>query len=233
MSWVDDAKRRAANAAANHVVSGSVIGLGSGSTAAHFIKIIGDRLSSGALDDILGVPTSHQTAEDALNAAIPLTTLDEHPELDTTVDGADQVDGSLNAIKGGGGALLREKVVASASRSYILIADGRKLTERLGDGQVLPLEVLPFSLGAVLQRLEGLGCKPRLRMGDGELGPAVTDNGNFIVDADFGYIKKPKVLEADLKAIPGVLETGLFIGYADVAYIGYEGEVKKMERRWP
>lgn len=231
MSWVDDAKRRAAEAAADHVVSGSVIGLGSGSTAAYFINIIGDRLSLGSLDDILGVPTSHQAAADALKYGVPLTTLDEHPELDTTVDGADQIDGSLNAIKGGGGALLKEKIVASTSKSYILIADCRKLTERLGDAQTLPIEVLPFSLKGVLRGLEALGGKPKVRKGDGKLGPVVTDNGNFIVDADFGYISNPEDLEASLKRIPGVLETGLFLGYADVAYIGYEGEVKKIERK--
>lgn len=230
MSWVEGAKRRAARAAAAHVESGSVIGLGSGSTARYFIQIVGRRLSEGEFGDILGVPTSVQAAADASESGIPMTSLDEHPELDLAVDGADQIDGGLEAIKGGGGALLREKVVASASRDYILIADERKLTQRLGEGCPLPVEVLPFSLGTVLHRMGGMGAKAVLRRRLGGKDPVVTDNGNIVVDADFGAISDPERLEADLKAIPGVLETGLFVGYADIAYIGTPDSLKKMQR---
>lgn len=230
MSWIEGAKRRAAEAAATHVKDGAIIGLGSGSTAKYFIEIIGSHLRSGEIHGILGVPTSHQAAADALASGIPLTSLDEHPELDLTVDGADQIDGKLDAIKGGGGALLREKVIASASKEYILIADERKLTQKLGDGVPLPMEVLPFSLGSVLSKIKKLGVEAMVRAGQGKLGPVVTDNGNFIVDADFGPIADPSGLERELKAIPGVLETGLFIDYACLAYIGTGEGVREMQR---
>jgi ribose 5-phosphate isomerase A len=230
MSWIEGAKRRAAEAAATHVEDGNVIGLGSGSTAKYFIDVIGSNLRSGELRGVLGVPTSHQATADSVIAGIPLTSLDEHPELDLTVDGADQIDGKLDAIKGGGGALLREKVIASASEEYILIADDRKMTRGLGEGVPLPLEVLPFSLGSVLPKIERLGAEAVVRTGQGKLGPVVTDNGNFIVDADFGSIADPPGLEKELKAIPGVLETGLFLGYAGLAYIGTQESVREIRR---
>lgn len=230
MSGADQAKRRAAEAAAAHARSGGVIGLGSGSTASHLIRIIGSRLESGELTDILGVPTSYQASAEAARAGIPLTTLDEHPELDLAIDGADQIDESLEAIKGGGGALLREKIVASATREYIIIADEGKLTRTLGDGCPLPVEVLPFSIGTVLRKIEALGADAAIRSGDGKLGPVVTDNGNFIVDADFGPLSDPRKIDTELKAIPGVLETGLFLGYANTAYIGTSESVRKLRR---
>jgi ribose 5-phosphate isomerase A len=230
MTWVEEAKRRAAERASALVESGTVIGLGSGSTTAHFIRHVGTRLSSGDLNDILGVPTSYQAAADALEAAIPLTTLNEHPELDLTVDGTDQIDRNLDAIKGGGGALLREKIVASASNKYVIIADDNKLAETLGEEQSLPVEVLPYSIGAVIQKIEELKGTPVLRMGSGKLGPVVTDNGNFIIDIDFGAIREPNVLDARLKGIPGILETGLFLDYAVVAYVGKRDTVEEIVR---
>lgn len=230
MTWVEEAKRRAAERASALVESGTVIGLGSGSTTAHFIRHVGRRLSSGDLNDILGVPTSYQAAADALEAAIPLTTLNEHPELDLTVDGTDQIDRNLDAIKGGGGALLREKIVASASNKYVIIADDNKLAETLGEEQSLPVEVLPYSIGAVIQKIEELKGTPVLRMGSGKLGPVVTDNGNFIIDIDFGAIREPNVLDARLKGIPGILETGLFLDYAVVAYVGKRDTVEEIVR---
>lgn len=230
MSWVEEAKRRAAEAAAQHVKSGTVIGLGTGSTAKHMIKIIGSHLSTGKLTDVQGVPTSKQTSVEAQDAGISLTTLDDYPELDLAIDGADQIDERLDAIKGGGGALLREKVVASASKTYILIADERKLTGKLGDGFPLPIEVLPFSASSAIRRVETLGAFVELRRGGENLGPVVTDNGNYVLDADFGAIDDPAKLEIGLKMIPGVLETGLFLGYADIAYIGNKSGVTKLER---
>ncbi len=230
MSGADQAKRRAAEAAAAHVRSGGVIGLGSGSTASHLIRIIGNRLESGELTDILGVPTSYQASAEAAQAGIPLTTLDEHPEPDLAIDGADQIDEGLEAIKGGGGALLREKIVASAAREYIIIADEGKLTRTLGDGCPLPVEVLPFSIGTVARKIEALGADAAIRSGNGKLGPVVTDNGNFIIDADFGPLSDPRKIDTELKAIPGVLETGLFLGYADTAYIGTSESVRKLQR---
>lgn len=230
MSWVEEAKTRAAEAAASNVRSGFLVGLGSGSTAAHLTRIIGSRLKAGELSDILGVPTSHQAAAEAVKARIPLTSLDEHPELDIAIDGVDQINGRLEAIKGGGGALLREKVVASASRIYILIADERKLTSRLGEGFPLPVEVLPFALETVRRRLGKLGANAAVRSWSGKLGPVITDNGNFIIDADFGPLADPWRLECEIKAIPGVLETGLFLGLANIAYIGTPDGVKELRR---
>jgi len=230
MGWAEGAKRRAAEAAASHVRSHSVIGLGSGSTASHLIQVIGSLLEKGELTDVSGVPTSHQSAADAREAGIPLTSLDEYPELDLAIDGADQIDGNLDAIKGGGGALLREKIVASTAKEYILIADERKLVERLGKGFPLPIEVLPFSADPAAGKIAKLGAEVSVRIGSGKLGPVVTDNGNFILDADFGSIKDPKKLEGELKKIPGVLETGLFMDYADIAYIGTKDGVKRLDR---
>jgi len=230
MSWAEEAKRRAAEAAASHVRSHSVIGLGSGSTATHLIQVIGSLLEKGELTNISGVPTSHQSAADAREAGIPLTSLDEHPALDLAIDGADQIDGNLDAIKGGGGALLREKVVASTAMEYILIADERKLVEKLGDGFPLPIEVLPFSAEPVMGTITDLRAKVSIRRGSGKLGPVVTDNGNFILDADFGPMDDPKWLDGELKRIPGVLETGLFIGYADIVYIGKKDGIERLDR---
>jgi len=229
MSWIEAAKRRAAQKAVEHVENGSVVGLGSGSTAAHAIKFLGVRLKSGELKEVLGVPTSLQAAGEAVNAGVPLTTLDEHPDVDLAIDGADQIDGALNAIKGGGGALLREKIVASASKLYIIVADEKKLTKRLGDGCRLPVEVLPFALQPVLHRMGELGADVEVRSGGGKMGPVVTDNGNLIVDADFGAIYEPRKLEAELKTIPGVIETGLFLGYVDVAYLGTREGVRQLK----
>ena len=230
MSWADGAKRRAAQAAASHVRSHSIIGLGSGSTARHLFHVIGSLLEKGELTDISGVPTSHQSAADARKAGISLTSLDEHPELDLAIDGADEIDENLDAIKGGGGALLREKIVASAAKEYILIADERKLVEKLGEGFPLPIEVLPFSAELVMGKIAELGAEVSVRSGSGKLGPVVTDNGNFILDADFGPLRDLNRLEGELKKIPGVLETGLFIGYADIAYIGTKEGSKRLER---
>jgi len=157
--------------------------------------------------------------------------LDEHPEIDLTVDGADQIDSGLNVIKGGGAALLREKIVASASKRYIIIADERKVSGRLGDGCSLPVEVLPFSRAVTMRRIGDLGASPVVRVGSGKMGPVITDNGNFIIDADFGAMNDPVKLDRDLRGIPGVLETGLFLGYADIAYIGTEDSVREIRRR--
>ncbi len=229
MSWIEAAKRRAAQKAVEHVEDGSVVGLGSGSTAAHAIRFLGVRLKSDELKEVLGVPTSLQAAGEAVNAGVPLTTLDEHPDLDLAIDGADQIDGALSAIKGGGGALLREKIVASASKLYIIVADEKKLTKRLGDGCSLPVEVLPFALRPVLHRIGELGADVAVRSGGGKLGPVVTDNGNLIVDADFGVIHNPRKLEVELKTIPGVIETGLFLGYVDIAYLGTREGVRQLK----
>ena len=229
MTWVEDAKRRAAEEAVKHVEDGQVIGLGSGSTAAYAIRLLGERLRGGELRDILGIPTSLQAASEAVEAGIPLTTLEEHPIVDVSIDGADQLDARLNLIKGGGGALLREKIVASCSKLYIIVADERKLARRLGENCPIPLEVHPMAVRPIMMRLEELGARASLRMARGKVGPVVTDNGNLIIDADFGPVEDPEELDGRLRMIPGVLETGLFLGYADLAYIGTRSGLRRIE----
>lgn len=228
MSWRAEAKRRAAEKAIEHVESGMVLGLGSGSTAAEGIRAIGERLRAGELTDVKGVPTSYQSIQEAVKARIPLTTLDEYPELDMGFDGADQLDRCLNAIKGGGGALLREKIVASCCREYILVVDESKLTDKLGRDQPVTLEVHPIAVTPVLRKLEAMGAEATVRQAVGKLGPVVTDNGNNLVDALFGAIEDPRALNQRLHSVQGLLETGLFIGYADLAYIGTEDSVYRL-----
>ncbi|KYH39414.1 MAG: ribose 5-phosphate isomerase A [Candidatus Bathyarchaeota archaeon B23] len=232
LSWVEEAKRRAAEEAVQHVEDGSIVGLGSGSTAAYAIRLLGERLRRGELKTLLGVPTSLQAATEAVEAGIPLTTLEEHPAVDVAIDGADQLDGRLNLIKGGGGALLREKIVASCSKLYVIVADERKLARRLGEGCPIPLEVHPMAVKPLLLRLREMGAKASVRMGGGKVGPVVTENGNLIVDAHFGPLEDPEGLEGRLRGIPGILETGLFLGYADVAYIGTKAGVRRLEASW-
>jgi ribose 5-phosphate isomerase A len=228
---LEKAKRNAALEAVKHVESGFVIGLGSGSTVAYAAEEIGRRIKSERLN-VKVVPTSYQALMLAVKNSIPTTTLDENPTLDLTIDGADQIDENLNLIKGMGGALTREKIVAAASKKLIIIADWRKKARRLGEnGQQVPMEVLPFAITPIIHKISGLGGKAIIREGSGKVGPVITDNGNFIIDVDFGPIKNPAKLERELKAIPGVIETGLFIGMTDIAYIGSPSGVEKLERK--
>jgi ribose 5-phosphate isomerase A len=229
MSVSTSAKKRAAMRAVKHIENGMVLGLGSGSTVSFAIKFIGELIATDELYDICGVPTSIQTTFEAIKAKIPLTSLDEHPQLDLGIDGVDQMDPKLNAIKGGGGALLREKVVASACKEYILIADESKLTDVLGHNKVVPIEIHPFAVTPALKSVEKLGAKVSLRLSSGKLGPLVTDNGNYIIDADFGPIQDPWWLNRELHAIPGVIETGMFLGFAHMAYLGVRGSVRRLK----
>jgi ribose 5-phosphate isomerase A len=230
-AWVEEAKRKAALEAVKHVKDCFIVGLGSGSTAAYAIEALGERISRENLN-ILGVPTSYQAFLLAVKHRITVTTLEEHPTINLTIDGADQVDAELNLIKGMGGALAREKIVASASKQSIIIADESKKVEVLGENDYpVPIEVLPFAISPMKHRIEGIGGKPVLREGKGKVGPVITDNGNVIIDASFGLIEKPAVLEKRLKMITGVVETGLFVGLADIAYIGTRSAVEKIERK--
>ena len=229
MSAGSASKKKAAMRAVKHIENGMVLGLGSGTTVSFAIKNIGELIATDELYDILCVPTSIQTAFEAIKAKIPLTSLDEHPQLDLGIDGADQLDVKLNAIKGGGGALMREKIVAAACKEYILIADDSKLTDVLGNGKVVPIEIHPFGVTPALKGVEKLGAKVSLRLSSGKLGPLVTDNGNYIIDADFGPIADPWWLNRELHAIPGVIETGMFLGYAHLAYVGGRGSVKRLK----
>jgi ribose 5-phosphate isomerase A len=228
---VEEAKRKAALEAVRHVKDCFIVGLGSGSTAAYAIEALGERIRRENLN-ILGVPTSYQAFLLAVKHRIVVTTLEEHPTINLTIDGADQIDAELNLIKGMGGALAREKIVASTSKQNIIIADESKKVKVLGENDhPVPIEVLPFAISLVKRRIEEIGGKPILREGKGKVGPVITDNGNVIIDASFGPIEKPAMLEKRLKMIQGVVETGLFVGLADIAYLGTSSAVEKMERK--
>jgi ribose 5-phosphate isomerase A len=229
MGWREAAKKRAAVEAVKHVKSGFVIGLGTGSTAAYAIKEIGRRIDKEKLQ-VIGVSTSNQASTLASECGIPLTTLEEHPVLDLDIDGADQIDKDLNLIKGMGGALTCEKIVASVSKKLIIVADETKLTNILGKNQLLPVEVLPFAIAVVSSRIKTLGGKPYLRQNKDGSGTYLTDNGNFILDVDFGTIGDLFNLEQRLKAVPGVIETGLFLGMASLVYVGTGSGVKTLRK---
>jgi ribose 5-phosphate isomerase A len=220
----DELKRKAALAALDEVRPGMRLGLGSGSTAAHFVRGLGMRVREGL--SVVCVPTSEATARLAQAEGIPLTVLDDLPDLDLTVDGADEIDRKLRLIKGGGGALLREKIVAASSRRVIIVADASKLVETLG-AFPLPIEAERFGLGSTRRRIEriagrlGLTGELRLRREpDGTL--FVSDGGNAIIDASFGRIPDPEALAAALDGVPGVVDHGLFLGLASNAVIAHE-----------
>ncbi len=206
------------------------MGLGSGSTAAFAIEAIGKRIKQENLH-IMGIPTSYQAFLLAVECKIPITTLDEHPVIDVTIDGADQLTPELFLIKGGGAALAREKIVASASKLNVIIVDDAKKVKLLGEkNQFVPIEVLPFALPIVKETIVAMGGKPVVREGKGKLGPTITDNGNAIIDAYFGEIVNPAELAVKVKMIPGVVETGFFIGLTDIVYVGTSTEVERFEK---
>lgn len=227
MSWKEEAKKKAALASAALVQTHDVVGLGTGSTTRYMVEELGRRVREEGLD-ITGVPTSIQTSRLAQKVGVPLTSLDEHPRLDIAIDGADQVDPQLNLIKGMGGALTREKIVDSTAERLVIIVDESKLTEKLGENQVVPVEVIPLGVTPVMARLRELGgaAVPR-RTGDSDF--YITDNGNYIVDVDFGVIPDPARLEREITLIPGVVENGLFIGITEVVYVGSERGVTTIE----
>jgi ribose 5-phosphate isomerase A len=227
----DELKRMAAVKAMDYVEPGMKLGLGTGSTAKHFVDLLGARVKQGL--DVVCVPTSETTKTQAAVLGIPLTTLDDAPLLDLTIDGADEIDGELRLIKGGGGALLREKIVAAASSRMIVIADASKQVATLG-AFPLPVEVVRFGARATLDMVQALaadvGCQGEIslrRNADGQ--PFVTDNGNLIFDCAFGRIEEPELLDEALKVAPGVVENGLFIGLADLAIIGAADGLRLIE----
>jgi ribose 5-phosphate isomerase A len=232
LSWVEEAKRKAVLKAIEPIKSGWIIGIGSGSTTAHAVAELG-RITKARKLEVSIVPTSHQIENLAIAHGLRILSMNEAFTLDYAIDGADQVEqGSLNLIKGGGAAMLREKIVDSAARRLAIVVDETKLSRYLGGKQPVPLEVLPFSYKYVQSRIVRMGGRAKLREGGGKAGPVVTDNGNFVLDADFGRIDEPITLERRLRAIPGILETGLFLKMADVVYVGLSnGEVKSLEAR--
>ena len=224
IAGLDKEKQAAAGAAAELVQSGNIVGLGSGSTATYAVKVLGERVRNGL--KIIGIPTSQKTKQLAEQLGIPLATLDEHPQIDIDIDGADEIDPRLNLIKGGGGALLREKIIASASRRFIVVGDSSKQVVHLGKFP-LPVEVVPFAQSLVSKRIAALGAQVSLR---GAGNPFVTDEGHHILDCTFGEIADPPALAEKLRAIPGVVEHGLFIGMVEMALVGKDGGVIQIRR---
>jgi len=208
------------------VKDGQVVGLGTGSTAAYFIKLLGEEVRKGLR--IRGIPTSDRSRELAMSLGIPLTTLDECQDIAVTVDGADEVDPQLRLIKGGGGALLREKIVASATRQMVVVADASKRVECLGMFP-LPVEVIKFAQTLVAKRISALGAQVTLRTSS-EGKPYLTDENNHILDCRFGEIRDPDGLARELSAMPGVVEHGLFIGMASVALFACGSEIVELRR---
>ena len=227
----DDYKQQAALKALEDVQPGMKIGLGTGSTAAKFVDLLGAKVKAGL--DVVCVPTSEATATQARALGIKLTTLDEEPVLDLTVDGADELDGGLRLIKGGGGALLREKIVAVSSDRMIVIAERSKLVETLGAFAV-PVEVVRFGLASTMRMVEGLaedvGCVGPVTLRTAKDGsPFVTDNGNYILDCAFEALPDPESLDDVLRQIPGVVESGLFLGICDTAIVAGPDGVEVIE----
>lgn len=222
-------KQQAADHVLTYLQSGMVVGLGAGSTAILAVRRLAEKLSRGELIDILGIPCSQVTEAEARRLGIPLTTLEDHPEIDLTFDGADEVDPDLNLIKGGGGALLREKIVAQASRREIIIVDESKISPALGTHWAVPVEVIPFGWRTQVVYLEHLGAQPRLRLSpDGA--PYVTDQGNYILDSDFGPIPDPYALAARLDARTGIVCHGLFLGIAEEVLVAGASGIQHLKR---
>lgn len=219
----DDEKQIAAKAALELVTDGMVLGLGTGSTAVFAVQLLGQRVKQGL--KIKGVPTSNSTAALAESVGIPIVSLDDYPTLDLDIDGADEVEPSLCLIKGGGGALLREKIVAFASKQVVIIVDEKKVVERLGKFH-LPIEIIPFACGLIQKTIKDMGAASVLRKREGAV--FLTDENNWILDCDFGLIEDPRALAQQLSAVPGIVEHGLFVDIVERVIIGSDGQVKTL-----
>jgi ribose 5-phosphate isomerase A len=223
---MDELKKQAAIAALEAVKDGMIVGLGTGSTASHFIRELGVRVKSGL--HVHGIPTSQASHRLAEEVGVPLTSLGEHPAIDVTVDGADEVSDSLDLIKGLGGALVREKVVAHASRLVIIVVDESKLTGRLGFKVPIPVEVVPFALEVVRTQLVLWGGEARLREKDGR--PFISDNGNPILDWFHGPVDQPWALEKQIKGVTGVVDSGIFANVAGLVIAATSAGIRKLQR---
>ncbi len=221
-------KQQAANRAVEFVQSGMVLGLGEGSTAIWAVRRIGELYQAGELVDIVGIAASINIENEARKLGIPLTTLEDHPVIDLTIDGADEVDPQLNLIKGGGGALLREKIVAQASRREIIIVDESKLSPQLGTNWAVPVEVIPFGWRSQAAYLEGMGATVTLRERDGKI--YKTDQGNVILDCAFGAMSDVTSVAMRIKARTGIVEHGLFLGLATDVIVASPVEIKHIKR---
>ena len=226
-------KNAAIKAVEDNVKGGMILGIGSGSTIVYAVEKIVEMNKKRNLD-LKCIPTSFQSYQLILENGLNLVTLDKYPNLDLDIDGADEIDAELNLIKGGGGCHVQEKIVASNSKKVIIIADFRKKSEKLGQNwkKGVPIEVIPIAYVPVMKQLEKLGGKPRLRIAQEKVGPIISDNGNFIIDTDFGRIDNPSDLNNILLQIPGIVDTGLFIGLVSKAYIGNnDGTVLIIEKK--
>jgi ribose 5-phosphate isomerase A len=221
----DEAKRRAGESAAALVEPGTTVGLGTGSTAAHAIRRLGERVAEGL--DVVGVPTSFDSRQRAREAGIPLRALDDVDRIDLAIDGADQV-ADFELVKGGGAAHAREKLVDTAAERFVVVVDPSKRADVLS--HPVPVEVLPVAHGLVADAVRDEGGEPSLRRAERKDGPVVTDNGNLVLDCDFGDITAPATLARTLSALPGVVEHGLFVGTADEIHVGTESGVRVLER---
>jgi len=225
----DALKKIAGEKAVEYVKSGMVVGLGYGSTAIHALRLIGTLIQQGVLEGIKAIPTADIIAEEARQVGIPLTSLDDYPRIDVTIDGADEVDPNLNLIKGGGGALLREKIVAQASTLNIIVVDEQKLSPVLGTNFDLPVEVIPFGWHSQEEYLRSIGAEPKLRLKTGGT-PFITDSGNNILDCHFGEIDDPYALSAELNSRAGIVEHGLFLDLASEIIIATEDGIRSLRR---
>ncbi|HME52734.1 MAG TPA: ribose-5-phosphate isomerase RpiA [Candidatus Lokiarchaeia archaeon] len=234
---IDLAKKTAGYAAVdNHVTkSGIKVGIGSGSTITFSVERISEKLKKGEIKNIMTVCTSYQSTLLCRQHKIPVTTLDDPAidgELDVAIDGADEFDEKLNLIKGGGGAHTQEKIVDSAAKIFVVVADEKKQSQKLGEKFFVPVEFIPSSLAIVKKQLEAMGATPELRMGVKKAGPVITDNGNFIIDANFGVIEDPTMLEHEINGIVGVVENGIFANMASIIYMGRsDGSLEIIERQ--
>lgn len=220
-------KRQAAERAVEYVHSGMVVGLGTGSTAVYAVRRIGALLAEGRLQRIVGIPTAEVTAREAERCGVPLGSLDDHPSVDVTIDGADEIDPALNLIKGLGGALLREKIVAAASRRLVIVADESKRVAQLATRAPVPVEVVRFARRPVGDYLASLGARVVERQRDGR--PFITDEGNVILDCHFAGLSNPREMARLIRAQPGVVEHGLFLGMATEAVVAGVGGVMVLE----
>ena len=227
MNIREELKRRAAEAAVEQVRSGMVLGLGSGTTVAYALQRLAELLQAGKIDGVCGIPSSIQTEKQARQLGIPLTSLDRHPVLDLTIDGADEVDPDLNLIKGGGGALLREKILAQASRRTVFIVDQSKLSPRLGSHWALPVEVIRFAVNSIENYLRSIGASVELRQtAEGNL--FRTDQSNVILDANFGPIENARQLATKLADRAGIVAHGLFLNMSDEVIVAEEHAVRHL-----
>jgi len=214
-------KKAAIKAVEDNVKNNMIIGIGSGSTIVYAVRKIAELNKENNLN-LKCIPSSFQSYQLILENGLTLASLDQYSEIDLDIDGADEIDKNLNLIKGGGGCLVQEKIIASNSKKLVIIADFRKKSDRLGENWRIgvPVEVIPMAYTPIMKKMELLGGKPKLRMAKAKSGPLITDNGNFIIDVDFGIIQNPMELEKKLLSIPGVVDSGLFINMASKAYIG-------------